>query len=373
MRWIPYLALIYSSLYGCTDFVVQAKEGTLVNGRSLEFGMELQAKVKVFPRAQRMVSKTPERKKGLEWISKYGYLGVTCLGMNFPLDGLNEAGLSFGFLWLPGTQYPTVPPQEMSRALDFIDFGSWLLGNFSTIAEVKEGLKEVRVWGHPVPPLPGTPPVHAAIHDAQGNHLVVEFIKGEVKVYDNPNTVLTNSPPFDWHLINLENYLNLNALNAGPVNFNGTVLSSPGQGSGLLGIPGDWTPPSRFVRMTTFLRFAKQAADSAEAINLAEHLLNTVDIPLGEIRGEDKSEDYTQWIVIKDLTHRVFYFRSYRDLCLKMVDMKRLNFDEGAQSKALPIDAGKGYVDVSSSLKGKEKVTLEDIHRRGAENAGIAE
>lgn len=358
MRWILLFCLPILG-YACTDFVVVTKDRTFVNGRSLEFAMDLQSKLKVFPRNQKMSSQGPDRRKGTEWVSKYGYLGVTAMGMNFSMDGLNEMGLSFGLLWLPGwTQYPTVAPEEMKKALDFVDLGAWLLGNFATVAEIKEGLKGVRIWGHPVPPLPGIPPVHVAIHDAKGNHLVLEFIKGEVKVYDNPNTVLTNSPPFDWHVINLDNYINLNALNAGPVNLNGMVLNAPGQGSGLLGIPGDWTPPSRFVRMTTFLRFAEPANDAAGGINLAEHLLNTVDIPIGEVQDPNAGGDYTQWVVIKDLTHRVFYFRSYYDLCLKMVDMKKLNFDTGSGSKTVSLTgSGKGYMDVTSALRTKESTT----------------
>lgn len=349
-----------SLVFGCTDFVVQSTDGAYVNGRSLEFGLELQSKIKVFPRKQRMVSQAPGQKSGLTWVSKYGYLGVMPLGMNFSFDGMNEAGLSFGYLWLPGvTQYPTVAPQELKSALDFIDFGAWALGNFATVAEVKEALKSVRIWGHVVPPL-GVPPVHAAIHDAQGNSIVVEFIGGVMKVYDNPISVLTNSPPFDWHLANLPNYLNISPENPNPVEFRGVTLAPTGQGTGFLGIPGDWSPPSRFVKTVSLLRFAKEAANSAEAVILAEHLLNAVDIPLGDVRDPGKDTgDYTQWIVIKDMTKKVFYFRSYNDLVLKMVDMKKLNFDRESKN-TLPVDMKKGYADVTDTLKGVE-VTVSRI------------
>lgn len=347
-----------SFAYGCTDFAVQTKDGTWVNGRSLEFGLDLQSTVKIFPRNQKMTSQNPEKKKGVEWTSQYGYLGVTALGMNFSFDGLNEAGLSFGYLWLPGvTQYPKVPLQEMKKGLDFVDLGAWVLGNFSSVAEVKEGLKGVRIWGHPVPQL-GTPPVHAAIHDAQGDHLVVEFVGGEMKVYDNPISVLTNSPPFDWQITNLQNYIHLDAMNAEPYTLRGKTIEFFGQGSGLLGLPGDWTPASRFVRMATYLRFAKPAMNAADGINLAEHLLNAMDIPLGEVRekGQDGS-DYTQWVVIKDLKNKIFYFRCYNDLCLKMIDLKKLNFDTGSQ-KSLSLYISKGYIDMTNVLKTKESVTV---------------
>ncbi len=344
-----WLLFAVSSLFACTDFLVQTGDGAYINGRSLEFGMDLQAKIKLFPRNQKMISQAPDRKKGVSWTSKYGYLGVIGMGKNFSFDGMNEEGLSFGYLWLPGvTEYPVLGGDEMRRGLDFIDLGAWALGQFSSVAEVKMGLKNVAIWAHPVPPLPGTPPVHAAFHDREGNSLVIEFVGGKMKVYDNPIGILTNSPPFDWQMINLSNYLHLNALNAEAITQSGVTLVPPGEGSGLLGMPGDWSPPSRFVKVATFLRFVEEAETADSGINLAEHLLNSVDIPLGAIRDGNGSRDFTQWAVIKDLTRRVFYFRSYKDLTLKKIDLRKCNLDMASSS--LSIDAKAGYFNVTDSF-----------------------
>jgi choloylglycine hydrolase len=272
----------------------------------MEFAIDVQSKIQVFPRKMEITSNGPGGERGIQWVSQYGYLGVTCFGLNVCLDGMNEKGLSFGYLWMPTTQYQAISASDAEKPLDFVDFGAWVLGNFATIADVKEGLKGVRVWGHPIPSLMGLPPLHAAIHDAGGNHLVIEFMKGEMKIYDNPNTVLTNYPPFDWMTINLQNYINLNSFNIQPVKYPGSVVGQTGQGSGFLGIPGDWTPPSRFVRMTTYLRFVERPQNAFDTVNLAEHLLNTVDIPLGLIRNRIQSggsEDFTQWVVAKDQTN----------------------------------------------------------------------
>ena len=248
---IATLCIGIQPLHSCTDFVVQSLDGAYINGRSLEFAMDLEAKIQVFPAHVERVSRGPNQEAGVRWVSQYGYLGVTVLDLAFSMDGMNEKGLSFGFLWLPGTQYQTVSARDGKVPLDFIDFGDWLLGNFASIVEVKEALKKVSVWGHPVPPLPGIPPVHATIHDATGNHLVVEFINGEMRVYDNPIGVLTNYPTFDWMLTNLQNYVHLDAFNAPSFNWKKMVFAGTGQGSGLVGLPGDLTPPSRFVKMCT--------------------------------------------------------------------------------------------------------------------------
>lgn len=342
--------------FACTDFVVKAGDGSLVNGRSLEFAIDLQNSIEFFPKGENRTTYNPKKGKSFSWVSKYNYLAVTCFGADLVLDGMNEKGLTMGFLWLPGTDYPSVKADEMNKALDFVDFGAWVLGNFSSVAEAKEALKKTVVWGHPVPPLPGVPPVHIALHDATGAHLAVEFIKGEMKIYDNPNGVLTNAPPLDWHLINISNYLNLQALNANAIHFQNSVLTPPGQGSGLLGIPGDWTPPSRFIRASTFIHFAKQVSNGAQAVNLAEHILNTVDIPLGDVQADDKSEDYTQWVVIKNLTDKTFYFRTYNDLCLKKIDLTKIT-----SKGSIPMNWTRGTMDVTSQFKtARGPVTLND-------------
>jgi choloylglycine hydrolase len=113
--------------------------------------------------------------------------------------------------------------------------------------------------------------------------------------------------------------------------------------------------------MTTFLRFAKQAENPLEAINLAEHLLNTIDIPLGLIRERTPvgaGLDSTQWIVIKDMTNKVFYFRSYKDLALKSIDMKRINFNPGSKG-SVAIDMGRGCMDVTASLKNNSQPQMQ--------------
>ena len=194
-----------------------------------------------------------------------------------------------------------------------------------------------------MPQLSGAlPTMHFALHDQQGHSAVVEFIKGSMKIYDNPNGVLTNAPAFDWHMTNLCNYLTVNPANPRPLIIEGTVLSPPGQGSGFLGIPGDWTPPSRFVRTTAMLHYAKPAVDAVHGINLAEHILNSVDIPVGAVRptdGDINKSDYTQWVIIKDLTNKILYFRSYENLTLRSVDLSKLNMS--ADSAVKPISIGK--------------------------------
>ncbi len=306
------------NIEACTDFLLVAEDQNVVVGRTMEWGASLESKITRFPKGAENVSLLDSQQTGLSWVTKYAFIGVTTLGINFVADGMNDQGLSIGVLWFPGAIYPPVAGKDLSKTISLNDLGNWILGSFSTLPEVKEALNKVQIMPLDIAKLGGVPTIHLSVHDRSGKSMVVEFVDGEMQITENPVGVLTNAPKFEWHLTNLRNYINLTAINAGSVSFGGSVLDSTGQGSGLLGIPGDWTPPSRFARIAVFKNFAKKAADASENINLALHLLNTVDIPYGTIRAsKDKDFDYTQWSVVKDLTNGKFYYRTYQDLNIK--------------------------------------------------------
>lgn len=340
----------------CTDFQVKATDGSVIIGRSMEFAMGIDSEVVVCPRMEKMVSTTPDGKRGISWTPKYGYLGINAFGEKLAiLDGLNEVGLSVEFLWFTESKYQEAKNEDW---LSVGDLSHWLLGNFSTVDEIKMALPRVKVVGVYVPQLRMVPGFHVAVHDARGNNIVVEFINGETQIYDNPIGVMTNKPTFDWQLTNLRNYVNLDSYDKEGKTIAGVKVNPTGSGTGWMGMPGDWSPPSRFVRTVMMVDSADPANNATEAVNLAEHILNAVDIPMGVIKAkhlENKDMiDYTQWIVIKDLTNKVLYFRSYQDLTLKKVDMKKLNFNRGGEMKTIRIDSGiRTILDMTEKLRGR--------------------
>ncbi|MDP1836416.1 MAG: choloylglycine hydrolase family protein [Chlamydiales bacterium] len=308
---------------GCTDFIINAEDKTQVVGRSLEFGQVLPTTVIVVPKGKSFQSTAPNNKQGMKWSSKYAYASLNIFDGKIPMDGLNEKGLSVGALWFPDGKYADVSKAAPNTVVAYTDLVSWLLGNFSTVAEVKTALSKVNLYTFPLPEMGGAiAPLHLAIHDASGKSLVVEFVDGETKIHDNDVGVLTNSPDFPWHRTNLRNFINLSAIGAKAVSIDGTVLQPTGQGSGLLGIPGDWTPPSRFVRTAIFKQSLQQSKTGSDLVTAAFHMLNTVDIPYGAVRGSQTSDfDYTQWVVVKDLTNFKLYVRTYGDQNIQTVDL----------------------------------------------------
>lgn len=348
------LLLASSALYlfslptlACTDFKLTAKDGTLLITRSMEFGQDLQSNVRTSPRGRVVITTTPNNKPGLGWTAKYGYIYIDGFNVDASFDGMNETGLTFEFLYLPGeTQYQTIPAGKDKQAIPYSLFGDWVLANFKTIDEVKAALNNVYVSNQVIPQIGNaTLPAHASIYDASGKGIVVEFYNEKINVFDNIG-IMTNSPKYDWHVTNLRNYINLSAINANAITKNGITYDSVGQGSGAVGLPGDASPPSRFVKIAFMQKNVFMAQNAGDLVNLAEHIINNVDLPSGYVQSVISGQtetDITQWVVFKDITHKMFYYRTYNDMTLRAIALDKLDFSEKAVSLKMPL-SGSPYV-----------------------------
>ena len=266
----------------CTSFLLRTSDGGVVYGRTMEFGFHLTSEAIVLPRQFAFTATGPGGKPGLVWSSKYGAVGLNAFGLPVLTDGMNEKGLAGGILYFPGyAGYADAAETEPAKALAPWEFLTWALTSFASVAEVKAALAGVAIIDVAQPNLGITPPFHYTLHDASGASIVVEPVNGALKVYDNPLGVMTNAPTFDWHLTNLKNYVKISPVNAEPITIDGVTIPSFGQGSGLLGIPGDPTPPSRFLRALGYAISAKKLPSGEQSVRLAEHILNNFDIPDG--------------------------------------------------------------------------------------------
>lgn len=339
----------------CTDFRLTAKDGTIIVTRSMEFATDLQSNLRTSPR-DRQFSTTLNTKPSMSWQAKYGYLFVDGLNQDIAIDGMNEMGLSIEALYLPGeTKYQTVPVGKETQGLPYINFGDWVLSNFKTVDEVKQALPNIYVFEQTLPSLGNMIfPLHFAIHDSTGKSIVVEFVNGQMHVMDNPVGILTNSPTFDWQITNLRNFLNLSPYNPSPITANGITFVATGQGSGMMGLPGDTSPPSRFVKMSALLKTSYPATDAFSTLNLAQHIINNVDIPAGLSRAVSNGKEIyetTEWVVFKDLTHKIFYYRTYSDLTIHGVDMSKINFTQNAPRLKMPLTSPQYVMDMTSTFQ----------------------
>ncbi|CAN2534866.1 putative+protein+YxeI [Methylocapsa aurea] len=344
------LALSLAPAAACTSFLLKSADGSPVYGRTLEFGFPLESEAIVIPRHYAARATGPEGKPGWGWKSRYAIAGLNAFGLPVVVDGLNEKGLAGGILYFPGvagyarsdSSHPDsadTDSADQRHALAPWDFLTWALGNFASVAEVRAALDTIAIVDLVQPTLGIVPPFHYTLHDASGASLVIEPIGGRLKVYDNPLGVMTNAPSFDWHLTNLRNYVKLSPVDAAPLKIAGESFAPLGAGSGLLGVPGDPTPPSRFVRAVGLTLSAEPQKTAAETVRLAEHILNNFDIPMGLVRvspQETSRFEYTQWSSIADLSGRVYYVKSYDNQALRSIDLTKLEL-EGRSVRAAPL------------------------------------
>lgn len=348
------VALI-SAAQACTGIQLKTKQGKFVNGRTIEFGEKIAMNVLVIPRNFTFTGTLHDNSKGLTYRSKYAAVGVGPIDEDIIADGLNEAGLSAGAFYLPGyAEYSTITPQNRNQAVSPFEFVNWLLSQFATVKEVKQNLKNIviaptafKAWGI-------TPPLHYVVYDKSGNSIVIEPIGGRLVVYDNPLGVITNSPTFDWHITNLQNYINLSTLNSPPVHIDGLTLQQFSQGSGLHGLPGDFTSPSRFVRAAIFSAAATPAPSTEAAIAQTFHILNQFDIPLGAVRSIDSKTgqthfDYTMLTSVKDPQNSRYYFKTYDNQNIRFVELKQ--FDLTAKKiRKTGTESTQLFINISSQL-----------------------
>ena len=169
----------------------------------------------------------------------------------------------------------------------------------------------------------------------------MEIVDEVMHFYENPLGVLTNSPGIEWHWTNLNNYINLQPGTLNEHNFGPITPKSFGHGSGLLGLPGDFTPPSRFVRATFFQLTASQQPTAEESVIQAFHILNNFDIPTGTEFAWGKSPadvpSGTQFTVASDTHNCKIYYRTMYNSNIRCIDLKSIDFDK-VKYQSEPLD-----------------------------------
>lgn len=331
----------------CTGGALTAADGSVVVGRTLEFGQPLDSQIAIWPAGSRF-SGSSTSGAPLRYRSRYGFVGATAAThSDMLIDGLNEKGLNVGLFYFPGyAQYTPAAQARSGRILAPAQITAWILGNFATTEEVKAQIGSIDLTPQVMDLIGIVPDMHIKVQDAAGRSIVIEPRGGRLVVHDNPTRVLTNAPTFDWHLTNLNNYVTLMQAYPAPKTIGapgaGQITLKPfGMGGGGAGLPGDFTPPSRFVRMVYFTQGAAQPANANQAAFNLFHILNNFDIPYGVTqppKGTSETDaDFTTWTSVSDLKQLRFSWRTYGDPQVKTVDLRQaLNATRG-QMRLLPM------------------------------------
>ena len=324
----------------CTGISLSALDGSQVVARTVEWAATpMQCGYVVAPRGHSHQSYTPTGENGLKYSAVYGYVGIYTEYEPFVVEGVNETGLSAGLFFFP--QYGDYAPYDSTqndKTLCDMQFVSWVLSQFSSIDQVKEALGKIDLvtLNHKI----GA--VHWRIAEPNGRMVVLEVVAGVPHFYENTLGVLTNAPGFPWHLTNLNNYINLEPGSAPDhVLKPGVTLQPLGHGSGMLGLPGDFTAPSRFVRAAFYQTTSPVWSNGFETVVQAFHILNNFDIPIG---SQHQKADIpkgmpsaTQFTAATDQTAMRFYYRTAWNSNIRCIDLKKIDF-KSIKYQSHPLD-----------------------------------
>ncbi len=313
----------------CTGITLKSGDNATVVARTMDWsGAETSNLYVIVPRGYGQQSLLPDgTMNGLSYISLYGYAGIATEQPEFVIDGTNEAGLSAALFYFPNYgAYQQYDDADKDITLADFQVVPWILSRFSTIDQVKAAINNVRIVN--VDSTVST--VHWRITEPSGRQVVLEIVDGVPNFYENEVGVLTNAPGFPWQMTNLNNYVNLHPGTAGPTKFGPITLRAFGAGSGFLGLPGDFTPPSRFVRAAFFKTYSLEQPTAYDTINQAFHILNNFDVPLGvQFAVGAASNDMpsaTQWTVATDLKNMTIYYHTMYNRTIRSIDMKNIDF-----------------------------------------------
>lgn len=300
-------------------------------GRNLDLEYSYTETIAITPRNYPFLFRKKETLK-----SHYAMIGIAYVHENYPLyyDATNEKGLSMAGLNFP--HYADYKPETTGKDnIAPFEFIPWILGQCKTVAEAKILLEKLNLLEENYSAELPLSPLHWIIAD-RNNSIVVEPLKEGLKIYENPIGVLTNSPTFDMQLFHLNNYMSLSP-NVPQNHFaSGFDLQRYSNGMGALGMPGDWSSQSRFVK-ATFTKMNSVCGDSeAESVSQFFHILGSVEHQRGCVDIGNDLYEITIYSSCCNTDKGIYYYRTYDNSQIMAIDMHRENLD-GARVISYPL------------------------------------
>lgn len=265
------------------------------------------------------------RKKSLDFLhmtptSKHlAMLGIGIISGDKPLyfEAINEAGVAVAALNFPKSAvYKDILPNTCNLAS--FEVIPYILAHCNSIASAKDILKDVNITKDSVSATLPTSPLHWIISDRHGS-IVLESTADGVRIYDDPFGVLTNEPPFPFHLSNTSSFAALSS--APPENKLAPNIDLPphSRGAGAFGLPGDFSSPSRFVRAVFMKLHTDKAEGKTDAVSRFFHIMDSVSVPRGTIKTGDGASVYTVYTSCGDPENMTYYFTTYTSRAIRAI------------------------------------------------------
>ena len=298
----------------CTCINFKTKDNYF--GRTLDLEYKKKEKVIITPRSYEF-----RLKNGNTINIKYSIIGMATVINNYPLyaEATNEKGLSIAGLYFPQNAY-FFDEENSKLNLAPYELIPYFLGMYSTVEEIGKVISNLNITNMPFEENMPIADLHWMISD--GNKcIVVEQKKDGIKIYDNPVGVLTNNPSFDYHLMNINNYSNLTPYYEESKFSNKINLQQYSQAMGAIGLPGDNSSTSRFIR-AAFNKLNSRCKDDEESsVTQFFHILDSVTMVQGTTITKENKSDITTYACCINTTKGIYYYKTYTNSQITAIKM----------------------------------------------------
>ena len=300
----------------CTAATYKTKD--FYFGRTLDYEYSYKEEVTITPRNYEFKFRNVNN-----LTSHYAIIGMAFISDNYPLyyDAVNEKGLAIAGLNFVGNAYYNERQLNKENIAQF-ELIPYLLGSCSSVKEVKKLLEKINITNEPFSEELPLAQLHWIISDKE-ECITLESVKEGLKIYDNPVGVLTNNPTFDKQLFNLNNYSGLSPKNKENTFNNKLNFDTYSRGLGALGLPGDLSSMSRFVRVAFVKMNSLSEENEIASVSQFFHILNSVDQQRGCcVLGNNKFE-ITIYTSCCNTDKGIYYYTTYNNHQITAVDMHK--------------------------------------------------
>lgn len=325
--------------YMCTAMSLISKKNEVFFGRTMDFSFELDPQIYIVPKNyewQSMVSSVRIK-------NKYQFIGT---GQNIEnivfADGMNEMGLGVATLYFPEYAFYDTDVKKNKLSIAHLELVTYLLGNCATTEDVIKHISLVQLMGVKDSITNTIAPLHWIVSDKGGSTITLENTHNGMEICNNPIGVLANSPNFLWQYTNLRNYTNLSPIQKEESDWKNIILSPFGQGAGTYGLPGDYTSPSRFVKLAFEKSFLDFSDDREKTLMSCFRVMNAISIPKGVVVTKRDTFDYTQYTVFMNLNTGDYYFNTYLNC-----EIKKANINDNRTTQIISLGKLKQKIQIN--------------------------
>ncbi len=302
----------------CTAITYKSKD--FYFGRTLDYDFSYGDEITITPRNY------PLKFKHMGIIKNhYALIGMAHVVDDYPLyyDVCNEKGLAIAGLNFFGNAFYNKRKKDFDNVAVH-ELILWLLSQCKNVKEVKKLIKRINIIDTPFNENLKVSPLHYLISDGKET-ITLEPLKEGIKIYENKVGVLTNNPLFDIQMFNLNNYKHLSTNDKNNTFAKSLDLNNYSRGLGAIGLPGDISSMSRFVRASFMKMNSVSKEDELSSISQFFHILNTVDTPRGCCEVENNKYEITLYTSCININKGIYYYTTYNNRQINAIDMHKVD------------------------------------------------